>query len=75
MEKKVHESSSLGKGVADIATENGTGTRRVTKVIPDQGSRRGHQCSETSLTGDPSSRSVDAPPWCKLLPPRREANG
>jgi hypothetical protein len=44
-------------------------------VAGDQGSRRGHQCSETSLTGDPSSSRVGASLGHKLLPPRREANG
>ncbi len=28
----------------------------------DQGSFRGYQCSKTSLTGDPSSMHVSAPP-------------
>ncbi len=59
-----------------------TETRRVAKVIvnlkqrgpivaADQGSGRGHQCTQTSLIGNPSSRSVGAPPGHKaLLPPR-----
>jgi hypothetical protein len=38
-------------------------------VAGDQGSRWDHHCSETLLTGDPSSRSVGAPLGCKLLPP------
>ncbi len=40
----------------------------------DQGSHQGHQCSETSLTGDPSSRSVGASLGREPLPPRWEAN-
>ncbi len=45
-------------------------------VAGDQVSCQGHQCSETSLTGEPSSLvSVGASPERKPLPPRREANG
>ncbi len=40
----------------------------------DQGSHWGHQCSETTLTGDTSSRSVGASLGCETLPPGREAN-
>jgi hypothetical protein len=45
-------------------------------VAGDQGSRQGHQCSGTSLPGEPSSIvSVGASTGRELLPPRREANG
>jgi hypothetical protein len=36
--------------------------QRGSIVAGDQGTRRGHQCSKTSLTKDPSSRSVGATP-------------
>jgi hypothetical protein len=44
-------------------------------VAGGHGSRQGHQCNETSLTGNPSSRRVGASLGCKPLPPRQEANG
>ncbi len=41
----------------------------------DQGSRQGHQCSETVLTGDSNSRSVWVHPRdANRCPHRREAN-
>ncbi len=40
-------------------------------MVGDQGPWRGHQCSKTSLTGDPSSSvSVGASPEHKLMSPR-----
>jgi hypothetical protein len=37
-------------------------------IAVDQGSCRGHKCSETSLTGDPGSIvSVGASPGCEVL--------
>ncbi len=68
--------------------ENGTGTRRGAKVVTKTESNEGLLCpvirdhvgvtnvpgSETSLPGDPSSRSVDASPGRELLDPRRRAN-
>jgi hypothetical protein len=41
----------------------------------DQGSCWGHHCSKTSLTVDPSSRSVGALPGANRCPPRQDANG
>jgi hypothetical protein len=38
-------------------------------MADDQGSCRGHHCNETMLTGDPSSKSVGAPPGHEPLPP------
>jgi hypothetical protein len=35
----------------------------------DQGSHQGHHCSETALTGNPSSKVWVAPPGHELLPP------
>ncbi len=41
----------------------------------DQGSRQGHNCSETALTGNRSSKVWVAPPGRELLPLWLEANG
>jgi hypothetical protein len=38
-------------------------------VVSDQGSHQGYQCSETTLRGDPRSRSVGALPRRETLPP------